>query len=198
MNDSELSTMLYQIGALRSGDFTLKDGRRCPFYLDLRLLISHPDVLSAIGTALAERASSIPYDRIAGIPYAGLPLGVAMALAAKRPLIYPRKETKSYGTGRLIEGEFRSGERILVVDDVITSGGAKLEAIVPLREAGLVVEDVLVVVDRREAGRCLLTDQGIHVHSLLSVRAFLRCLRETGAISEAQVRTAFDFHGPER
>src|SRR5262245_34648687 len=146
MTPETLSEMLHRSGALSFGDYKLKDGRRSPFYLDLRGLISNPELLEGVGVALAERARTIPHDRIAAIPYAGLPIGIAMALAAKRPLIYPRKEAKSYGTGRVIEGEFRRGERVLLVDDVITSGGSKVEAIAPLRTAGLVVEDVLVVV----------------------------------------------------
>jgi uridine monophosphate synthetase len=189
----ELSKLLHRIGAVRFGSFVLKDGRTSPFYLDLRVLVSHPSALARVGSALAQCAEGIEFDRIAGIPYAGLPLGVAMALVAERPLVYPRKEAKGYGTQRLIEGEFRPGERALVVDDVITSGGAKLEAIEPLRAAGLIVEDVLVVVDREERGAQVLKDAGLRLHSVVKVRALLRHLRESGTASANDVASAERF-----
>ncbi len=193
MGERELSLLLSYIGAVRFGEFTLKDGRLSPFYLDLRVLAAHPSVLAVVGRALAQRAQGIAYDRIAGIPYAGLPIAVAMALAANRPLIYPRKEAKEYGTRKLIEGEFRPGERVLVIDDVITSGSSKVEAIAPLREAGLIVEDVLVIVDREERGADVLAAARIRLHSVLRVRALLRHLAEAGAASEAGVRQALEF-----
>src|SRR5262245_11411821 len=138
--ERELSELLYRIGAVRFGEFTLKDGRRSPFYLDLRVLVSHPDALARTARAMLQRTAGLQYDRLAGIPYAGLPLAVAMALVGERPMIYARKEVKEYGTKRLVEGEYRAGERALLIDDVVTSGGAKLEAIGPFRDAGLVVE----------------------------------------------------------
>ena len=121
----ELSRELYRIGAVRFGSFTLKDGRESPFYLDLRILVSHSTTLARVGRALAKRAEALSYDRIAGIPYAGLPIAVAMALVAQQPIVYPRKEAKDYGTKKAVEGEFAFGETALVVDDVITSGLAR-------------------------------------------------------------------------
>ena len=108
-------------------------------------------------------------------------------------MIYARKEAKDYGTKRLIEGEFAAGERALMVDDVVTSGGAKLEAIAPFRDAGLVVEDVLVVVDREDRGAAVLADAGLRLHSVLKVRALLGHLRDRGAVSAAELDRALDF-----
>src|SRR5262245_61776039 len=76
----ELSELLYRIGAVRFGDFILKDGRHSPFYLDLRVLVSHPDALARVARAMLQRAEGLVYDRIAGLPYAGLPIAVAMSL----------------------------------------------------------------------------------------------------------------------
>jgi len=189
----ELSELLHRIGVIRFGDFTLKDGRRSPFYLDLRLLVSHPDALARVARAMLQRAAGLRYDRIAGIPCAGLPIAVAMALIAERPMVYARKEAKEYGTRRMVEGEFRAGERALLVDDVVTSGGAKLEAMAPFTDAGLVVEDVLVVIDREDCGAAVLADAGLRLHSVLKVRTLLGHLRDRGVVGTADVERAFDF-----
>ena len=191
--EKELSRLLYDIGAVRFGSFVLKDGRTSPFYLDLRVLVSHPNALARVGRALVRSAEPLAFDRIAGLPYAGLPLAVAMSLIGGTPLSYPRKEAKGYGTQRLIEGEFNAGERALVVDDVITSGGAKLEALEPLRAAGLVVEDVLVVVDRGDRGAQALAEAGVRLHSAITIQALLRHLLDIGSISEEQVARARSF-----
>src|SRR5204863_9266464 len=86
--EQELSELLYRIGVVRFGEFTLKDGRRSPFYLDMRILVSHPAALARVARALLQRTTDLQYDRIAGLPYAGLPLAVAMSLLAERPMIY--------------------------------------------------------------------------------------------------------------
>ena len=191
--ERELSALLHGIGGVRFGEFTLKDGRSSPFYLDLRVLVSHPDALTRVARAMLRRAADLSYDRIAGLPYAGLPIAVAMSLIAERPLIYARKEAKTYGTKRMIEGEFTAGERALLVDDVITSGGAKLEAAAPFRAAGLIVEDVLVVIDRAERGAEALAGAGLRLHSVLTVHTLLGHLRASGAVSEADLARATDF-----
>lgn len=193
--ERELSELLHRIGAIRFGDFTLKDGRQSPFYLDLRILVSHPAALSRVARAMLQRAAPLRYDRLAGIPYAGLPIAVAMSLIGERPMVYARKEAKQYGTKRMVEGECRPGERALLIDDVITSGGAKLEALAPFLDAGLVVEDVLVVVDREDSGAGALADAGLRLHSVLKVRALLGHLRAHGAVNAADVERAFAFLG---
>jgi uridine monophosphate synthetase len=189
----ELSELLYRIGVVRFGEFTLKDGRRSPFYLDMRVLVSHPAALARVARALLQRAAGLRYDRIAGLPYAGLPLAVAMSLVAEQPMIYVRKEAKAYGTKKLIEGEYAPGERALMVDDVITSGGAKLEAVTPFRDAGLVVEDVLVIVDRSDGAAAALAAAGLHLHSVLDVRSLLAHLRAEGIVPAADIDRALDF-----
>ena len=191
--ERDLSELLYRIGAVRFGEFTLKDGRVSPFYLDLRILVSHPDVLARVARAMTQRAEPLRYDRLAGIPYAGLPIAVAMSLIGGRPLVYPRKEKKEYGTRQQVEGEFQPGERALVIDDVITSDGAKIEAVAPLKEAGLLVEDVLVVIDREDRGAATLAEAGLRLHSVLKVRDLFAHLRQGGVVTGGDVQRALDF-----
>jgi uridine monophosphate synthetase len=190
-----LAVELHRIGAVRFGSFVLKDGSTSPIYIDLRILVGYPRVLRKVAQAMLSRAAALAYDCLAGIPYAGLPLAVAMALEADRPLVYPRKETKTYGTKRQVEGVFKGGDRALVIDDVITTGGAKIEAIAPLRDAGLVVEDILVVVDREQSGAQALSAAGLHLYSVLKIRELLACLRAAGAISAPEFERVAAFLG---
>jgi uridine monophosphate synthetase len=183
MQPDPFALSLFDIGALRFGEFTLKSGRKSPVYVDLRILISHPDVLRQAGELLAAALREVACQRIAGIPYAGMPIGVAASLAGGMPLCYARKEAKDYGTQRLIEGEFQPGDRVVLLDDVITDGGAKVEAAVPFREAGLVVEDVLVIVDREQGGAAVLAENGIRLHSLYTLRSLLGNLHDAGRVA---------------
>ncbi len=189
----ELSETLLRIGVVRFGEFTLKDGRQSPFYLDMRVLVSHPAALARIARAMLQRAEALSYDRLAGLPYAGLPIAVAMALISEQPMVYARKEAKEYGTKRLIEGEYACGERVLMIDDVVSSGGAKLEAAVPFREAGLVVEDVLVIVDRSAGGAAALAVAGLRLHSVLTVEALFGHLDALGVVPPPDLARARAF-----
>jgi uridine monophosphate synthetase len=123
---------------------------------------------------------------LAAIPYAALPIGTAVALELDLPLIYPRKEAKAHGTAREIEGDFRPGERAVVLDDLITTGGSKLAAIAPLEAAGLQVQDVVVLIDREQGGREELEAAGYRLHSVLRLSEMLRFLVEAGRIGVQQ------------
>jgi uridine monophosphate synthetase len=188
-SNQELALALYDIGAFKFGTFTLKSGLISPFYVDMRLLVSYPDVLQMSAVVLAQLIADITYDRLAAIPYAALPIGVALALNVNRPLIYPRKERKEHGTGRLIEGEFNAGERILVVDDLITKGDSKIEAIAPLREAGLHITDIAVLLDRQSGGVQTLAAAGITVHAALRLSEMLDILQGAGKLNAEQRQT---------
>jgi uridine monophosphate synthetase len=183
---TNLSTRLFEAGCVKFGTFTLKSGLTSPIYIDLRLLVSHPRLLSEVSRAMTEAAHPLSFDRIAAIPYAALPIGVAMALEMERPMIYPRREAKKYGTRRAIEGAFEEGETMLLVDDLITRGGSKLEAIEALESAGLVVEDVLVLIDREQGGAADLEQRGYHLHAILRLSQMLDALRDAACITEAQ------------
>jgi len=189
----ELPLDLFDIGCVRFGDFTLASGQRSPIYVDLRLLASHPRVLSEVARAYAHLLRDIPYQRIAAIPYAALPIGTAVALDLGKPLVYPRKEVKNYGTGRAIEGEFVPGERAVVLDDLITTGGSKIKAIAPLEEAGLQVRDIVVLIDREQGGREELATHGYRLHAAFTLRKMLDTLRVAGRITDQQYNTVMEF-----
>jgi uridine monophosphate synthetase len=188
-----LPAALARIGALKFGKFTLKSGIESPFYIDMRLLVSYPDVLELAANALAAVTSPIRYDRIAAIPYGALPIGVALSMRVRKPLIFPRKERKEYGTGRQIEGEFNAGERILLVDDIITKGDSKLEALTPLTDAGLNITDIAVLLDRESGGTQILIDKGYHVHSVLTITSLAERLYAERKIEAEQRSLIFNW-----
>jgi len=193
----EIYVQLADAGCLLFGEFKLKSGLLSPVYVDFRRVVTYPALLRQIGEALAREARAIGCDRIAAIPYAGLPLGVAASLAGDLPLIYPRREAKEHGTARLIEGVYEAGERVLVLDDLITDGGSKIEAIAPLLQAGLVVRDVLVVLDREQGGGKLLAQAGYNLYALGTLSQALEVLVEARRVSpemRAQVAEFIEGH----
>ncbi len=173
---------LIDTGCFRLGDFVLKSGKKSPFYIDLRRLISDPAALETAGLAYAELARDLAFDRLAGIPAAALPLATAAGLALKVPMIWPRMPVKEHGTGNKVEGEFRSGEKVLLLDDLITTGASKLEAIEILRGEGLNVNDLIVLIERGKQGRVDMEKAGIRLHAFLHVRELFSSCERLGII----------------
>lgn len=188
-----LMRRLFEIGTMRFGEFTLKSGIKSPFYIDLRVVICFPDVLRRIGVLMAAEVSRCAGDRIAGIPYAGLPLAVSASLEGNLPLIYPRKEEKGYGTKRRIEGIYEPGDRVVLIDDIITDGGSKFEAIAVLEEAGLVVNDLVILIDREQGGRELLAARGYALHSVLTISQCFDVAEADGLAAPALVGESREF-----
>jgi uridine monophosphate synthetase len=180
----QLATQLHGIGCVKFGEFKLKSGLMSPIYIDLRLLVTHPSVLKQAAAAMGDKLSNVEsFDRLAAIPYAGLPIGVAVALETGKPLIYPRKEAKDYGTAKLIEGEYKPGETVVLVDDLITKGTAKIEALKPLLDEGLRVKDLVVLIDREQGGKEELASRGIRLHAVMTLTQMLDELVEAGKLS---------------
>lgn len=176
----QLVLALHDLGCIQFGDFTLASGQHSSIYIDLRLLVSDPATLRMVARAYAELLRHLQFDRLAAIPYAALPIGTAVALETGHPLIYPRKELKEHGTRRAIEGKFQPGEKVAVLDDVITTGGSKLGAIETLEAAGLRVQDVVVLLDREQGGKEELAERGYRLHSVLTLSELLATLRRVG------------------
>jgi uridine monophosphate synthetase len=180
-----LAAALFDIGCVKFGQFKLKSGLLSPIYVDLRLLVTHPAVLRQVGVEMAQlaREKELQFDRLAALPYAGLPIGVAVALEMDRPLIYPRKEAKDYGTAKLIEGEYKAGEVVLMVDDLITKGTAKVEALKPLLDEQLQVKDIIVLIDREQGGAAELAARGVALHAVMTLTAILDALVEQSRLT---------------
>lgn len=183
---AQLAAGLLEAGCIKFGTFTLKSGITSPIYLDLRRLISHPPILKLAARAYAEVLGKLQFDRLAGLPYAALPIGTAVSLEMNRPLIYPRREVKEYGTKAAIEGDYAAGETIAVLDDLATTGGTKIEAIEKLEAAGLKVRDVVVLIDREQGAKEMLAEAGYAMHAVVTLRELLELWRESGAVTAAQ------------
>jgi uridine monophosphate synthetase len=188
-----LATDLLTSHCVRFGQFTLKSGQVSPIYLDLRRLITHPAALKRVAQAYAAKLRALHFDRIAGIPYAGLPIATAVALEMERPLIYPRREAKDYGTKAAIEGEFAEGETVVMLDDLATTGGTKIEAMQKLESAGLKVKDIVVLIDREQGAGQMLAEAGYRLHAVTTLRELLSLWHASGAITTEQFEEVSNF-----
>lgn len=182
MTEEELIIELYNIGAIKFGEFTLKSGITSPIYIDLRLIVSHPKVLWAVSEAMWKRIEKLPKDVICGVPYTALPIATALSLKHHIPMVMRRKEAKSYGTKKLIEGVFHEGQTCLVIEDLITSGKSIFETLDPLEEVGLKVQDIVVLIDREQGGRKVLESKGYHLHSVFSLTQMLLTYEMKGLV----------------
>lgn len=179
----DLILHLHDVGCVRLGEFTLASGLRSPIYIDLRRMASEPSLLRQAAQAYAGLLGPLRYERLAAVPYAALTIGAAVALATDSSLIYPRKEIKAYGTGQAVEGVFVAGDRAVVIEDLVTSGGSVIKAIETLEAAGLVVQDVVVLIDRQQGGLEALAAAGYWLHAVLTMTQILDTLQEAGRIS---------------
>lgn len=190
---SSLADGLLVAGCIKFGDFTLRSGLQSPIYIDLRRIISHPVLLAEVAQAYLPMISGLQFSRLVGLPYAAIPIATAISLAGNYPMIYPRKEIKTYGTKAEIEGEYSPGEVALVIDDLATTGGSKFEAIEKLTAAGLIVRDVVVLVDRQSGAKESLEAAGFALHAILTISELLDHWETTGQAGKPQIEATRQF-----
>jgi len=185
--EEDLPKILVHTGALKFGVFTLSGGKLSPYYLDLRIVPSFPDAFRTSIELLLNSAKSLPtIDKVGGIPTGGLPWASVLAYSLSKPLVYVRKETRHHGREKMVEGILAPGDKVLLVDDVITTGHNILAALQTLRAEGGVVEQALVLVDREEGGREHLLKEGVTLHSVTRISELAKRLLDMDAISESQ------------
>ena len=184
---SNIADGLLSAGCIKFGNFTLKSGLQSPIYIDLRQIITYPKLLEQIGAAYLPLLKELTFDRIAGLPYAAIPIATAISLTGNYPMIYPRKEVKTFGTKAEIEGEYHPGETVVVIDDLATTGGSKFEAIEKLTGVGLLVKDVVVLVDRQSGARESLAQAGYSMHSVLTISQLLEYWEANGTVEKDKI-----------
>ena len=158
-------------GALQFGTFTLASGRTSPYYVDIKKAVTRPDLLRTIAEGMAPYARDV--DRIAGVELGAVPIAAAIGLVSGKPYVMVRKSAKEHGTKHEFEGDLNRGDRVLFVEDVVTTGGTLRAAIERMRGHGALIEDCVCVVDREEGGRMLLAEITVRLHALLSARDLL-------------------------
>lgn len=184
---------LYAIKAIKFGSFTLKSGIVSPFYLDLRMIVSYPHVLDVISDVFWDKMRVLYFDTVVGVPYTALPIMTAIGLKHEQSMIIVRKEKKDYGTKKILEGEYHSGQIAIVVDDVITNGESKFIAIKPLEDEGITVKDIVVLVDREQGGPELLEKAGYRCHAIYTVNEIFETLLKYKRTSKAKVEECLKF-----
>jgi orotate phosphoribosyltransferase len=173
INKEELVHTLFAIGAIKCGDFVLKSGIFSPYYIDMRRAISYPEVLHALALRLKDIQQQCDAQIVCAVPYGAIPVTTALSLTSGIPMIMARKEAKNYGTKNMIEGVYTPGQECLIIEDVITTGASVLETIKIVEAAGLIVKDVIGLIDRQQGGAENITSQGYRFHAVFTLEELL-------------------------
>jgi orotate phosphoribosyltransferase len=189
----KMANILFKIDAIKFGVFKLTSGKASPYYIDLRVIPSFPDAFREICDFYAEYITNQiglkNFDRIAGVPIAGIPFASQIAYNLKKPFLYVRKGIKTHGRERRVEGILVSGDKVLLIDDLVTTGLTLQKAAEATRAEGGVVTDAVAFLDREEGGKQLLEKSEIKLHALLKISEIANTLYEIGAIDQESRKT---------
>jgi orotate phosphoribosyltransferase len=169
----EFAIFLYKNNIIRFGNFTLASGKNSSYYVDLRLIPSYPHqfrkMIKNLQNLIVEKTGLNDFDCLASVPTGGLVVTSALAIEIVKPLIYVRSKPKEHGTTKSIEGKISAGMKVVMVDDVVTTGTSVLNGINQLKEAGLLVSDLYVIINRLEGADKALSDIGVQTHQLTDI-----------------------------
>ena len=184
----EFATFLYKNGIIKFGDFTLTSGKSSSYYIDLRLVPSYPHqfrkMIKNLQKLIIEKTGLDNFDSLASVPTGGLVITSALAIEIVKPLIYVRNKPKEHGAAKSIEGKISAGMKIVMVDDVMTTGTSVLNGIKQLKETGLSISDVYVVINRLEGADKALDDIGVQIHQLTDILEITNILFQEKLINE--------------
>ena len=190
---AEMASILMKIDALKFGVFKLTSGKASPYYVDLRVVPSFPDAFTRIcdfyAQAITSQIGLKSFDRIAGVPIAGIPFASQIAYNLKKPFLYIRKGLRRHGRQRRVEGILVSGDRVLLVDDLVTTGLTLRKAAEAVRAEGGIVEKAVAFMDREEGGREKLAKNGIQLTTLLKISEVAKILYDVGSLDEESFKT---------
>jgi uridine monophosphate synthetase len=183
----QVALTLHEHGILQFGQFTLKSGIISPFYIDMRMLQSYPEALHIVAKVYAEMLADVPADTfLAGIPEAGIPLATAVGYETNRPLIQPRAKLKDHGKGKSIEGDWKPGDSVAIIDDLITKGDSKLEALDQFKACDLKVLGFYLLIDREMGGIAIVKQAGYDVTVAMTMSEVFDVLADEGKLSHAE------------
>jgi orotate phosphoribosyltransferase len=189
----EIAKILHKIDALKFGLFKLTSGKVSPYYIDLRIVPSFPDAFRQIcdfyEESITNQIGLKNFDRIAGVPIAGIPFASQIAYNLKKPFLYVRKGVRLHGRQRRVEGILVSGDRVLLVDDLVTTGLTMKKAAEAITAEGGIVKETVALLDREEGGKEKLAKTRIQLHALLKISEVANALYEIGAIDEQNLKT---------
>ena len=184
----EFATFLYEEKIIRFGDFTLASGKKSPYYIDLRLVPSYPiqyrKMIKELQNLIAEGVGLESFHSLVSVPTGGLVVAASLAIEIVKPIIYVRKEAKEHGTTKAVEGVTCQDMKLLMIEDVVTSGGSVIKAIKSIREEKMTVTDAYAIVDRMEGATEVLQAEGVKLHSLLTIKQIAESLFEQKLITE--------------
>jgi len=189
----DFATFLYQKGAIKFGDFTLSSGNKSSYYIDLRIVPSFPHfyrkMIKQLEKLISEKIGFEKFDSIASVPTGGLVMASALAFEILKPLIYVRNKPKEHGTSKSVEGYISEGLKVLMIDDVATTGGSVVKGIQQLKEAGTLVEHAIVIVNRMEGAEKLLENEGVKLHQLTNILEITQALYEENLVGQDVLET---------
>ncbi|HII36038.1 MAG TPA: orotate phosphoribosyltransferase [Nitrosopumilaceae archaeon] len=184
----EFATFLYQNGAIKFGNFKLSSGKDSPYYIDLRLVPSFPHqfrmMIKTLQNLISEKIGFENFDCIASVPTSGLVIASALAIEIVKPLVYIRQKPKEYGTENVIEGKIAKGTSVLLVDDVATTGLSLINAIKPLKNAGMIITDAFTIVNRFEGAREALATENVRLYEITDIMTLATILHKENLVDD--------------